>query len=225
VPALPLAAFILVQLGCLAVCFQGVPLAATVSDGEWLTLDVLLAGQVGGGAVLAAGLARTWASAAVAAATVWPALLLAAAVQAEPINNALTAAAGVTLWIGALAGWCGAVRSDAGRRTVAVAASIWSIGGAVLAYLAIEFVGDASVPPAAPFPLTHTPMLAAWHLGAGGDESAWWRLLHVGIALGLSVAVLAIRCYLGRRYRSGAPQKVGLDEVPPVPTKGSFRSL
>lgn len=193
VPALAL--WLALQLGCLALAFLHVPLAATYPPGERLAAEMLLAAQIVSAALLAPVLVRTPATALVAAAAVWPALLLVGAVVALPAVATAAAGGVVTAWIAMLWAWITAFRSASARGVITAAASALSGGGAVLAYLVAEFgthraEGEST---GTEWP-GWTPVLLAWRI-AGGDQSAWRDATYLAVLIvsGLFLASLRRR--------------------------------
>jgi hypothetical protein len=185
-----LALWLMIQLCCLAVALLHIPLAASYPPGERLAIEVLLAGQIGSAAILAPMLCRTAVTALLAAASVWPALLLAGAVEVRPLSPTILAAAAVTLWIAMLWAWSTAFAARAGGTITASVATLLAVGGPILTYLRAEFGADTALDTStADGSLVATPMMLAWRLAE--RASVGWNVLLLWLAF--LVAGLAMR--------------------------------
>ena len=196
-------AWSVLQVAALTVGLLQVPLAAKSPPGTSLALDILIAGQVGGAALLAPLLFRTPATALVVLASAWPALLLAGGLGAGPVGGPARGGLAVSAWIVTLYLWSSSFRAEAPRQAVTAAAALLAIGGALLGYLAAEFSPAAGPENALPGSLRATPLLLAWDFGH--DASNVW-----GNAIPLGILLLAGSCLrlAGRRWahRSSASQ-------------------
>jgi hypothetical protein len=204
-----------IQVGCLAVAFLHVPLAAVYPPGERLAVEMLAAVQIGSAALLASALARSAATAAVAAASAWPALLLAGALQVRSLAGGIGAAAVVTAWIVALTVWVSAFRSPAARAVVAASGVLLGVGGSLAAYLVAEF-GSPFEPQAVtsatsdwPGALSMTPTALAWR-AAEGDRIGAWNALPMA---GLLVSGLVFWAWRRHRRRHSVPLRDGAEDL------------
>jgi hypothetical protein len=162
-----LAFWLAIQVGCMALALLHVPLAAEYTITERLMPEVLLVGQIASAAILAPLLCRSLGSLLVAAATVWPALLLSGSLAMRPMSSSLLAATGVTVWLLILWPWCSASVNVSIRSIVSAAATILAVGAPLAVYLQKEFGNLESEA----IWFHATPLAAVWTLAQGGPLS------------------------------------------------------
>ena len=192
------AAWAAVQVGALAVALAQVPLAAKYPAGSSLTPEVLLAAQVGGGALLCPMLFRTPATALVVLASAWPTLLLAGGVAARPLGETAVGGLAVSAWLATLFVWIAALPTRGHRQTVAAAGTLLAVGGALLAYLATEFSAPSDPADSLPLFLRATPLLLSWAVGHSSGRM-WGDALPLAGLLLAGAALWRVRTVYDRR--------------------------
>lgn len=188
--SLPIILWIVPQLAALALSAGQVPLSAGfVRPAERAALHVMLAAQVTTAALLFPILLRSIGSAACVIALGWAYVLLAAFLATAPTASMLMGGLHVSLWLAALAPWASVALGPAGRAAACAAATLLTLGAAVLCYIRMEYQPGASVEW-----LRYTPLLAA--LAQAADDTPRWAALLPSIViglLGLGIAMAAAR--------------------------------
>ena len=142
----PLLLWLVVQLVALLVPAVRVPLAAKYPDPEELqALRVMVAVQVAAGSLLFPVLMANRGTAAAVVATAWPFQMLATALSATPLQQAMAPALYVTAWLASLVLWRASLPLAQGWAWGVAVASVLTVGGAALWYLRVEFVPGGDV--------------------------------------------------------------------------------
>ncbi len=145
-----------IQLLALLLPALRVPLAAKYpAPAELNAVAVVLAAQVGAGALLFPTLMPEWRTAAAVIAIVLPFQTLAALLAAVPPSHVVEPGAYVVTWLASLALWRAALRLTAARLWLVAVASAVSVGGATLWYLRSDFVSEDGADPHLFGPLTN----------------------------------------------------------------------
>jgi hypothetical protein len=106
---------------------------------ERQALDELLVAQVILAAAFSSFLFRTWTTTLMLVAATWPLQQLAGMLSAYPPSRVIEGSAYATLWMLVVAGWQWVAGGTKWKNVVAAAASLFTVGGAILAYLHAEF--------------------------------------------------------------------------------------
>ncbi len=138
--AAPLAMWIAVQLGALALGAWQAPLARLFTQpAQRAALDEMAVIQIAVASVaftmLTADLFTTLATIAIA----WPMLQLAGFIAAAPAGAVIAAGLYISAWIVGLGLMARAAKTEAARMTLVAILAAWSLGGAAFWYLQLEF--------------------------------------------------------------------------------------
>lgn len=188
----PVTAFILVQLGALALAVLRVPLMAKYPvASERLAAYFVLAAQVAAISAMFPLLARNWRTAVAVGAAGAPLLVLGCALSSIPPAHGLAAGLFVAAW---LAGLTLVAHALCGRRTLLLISAAMAGGvlaGPFLWYLALDF-HPASVPGRWPDPAGFGPIPSVLEVAATGWRYGphWWWAIG---ALLLGAAMITIR--------------------------------
>jgi hypothetical protein len=134
--------WILIQIAALAVSAFRLPLAPEMGGAsERFALAVMLVTQIGAASLFSAALLRDFRGAIVAIVTAWPFALLAAVLADAGLRQFAVAETYAMVWIASLSAWNWALPRF--KSQISSAATLISLGGAVLWYLHAEFVADS----------------------------------------------------------------------------------
>jgi hypothetical protein len=137
------------QLGALGMGAGRVPLSGRFPQpAEGAATVEMLAVQIIASSLLFPGLFKNFSRWALAAASAWPMLRLAALLGGEDVVRVYAAAGYVTVWLATLAVWRWALGTERNQMIGVAAAALWAIGGPVLLYLHGEYGGSNEVWPA-----------------------------------------------------------------------------
>ena len=149
---IPLAAWLLVQIGANSLVALRIPLwPHAPAAGEFLAMDVLLIVQILFAALLSSRLCQDWRTTVMAIAAAGPFAIFAGSLAAASSSTILHAAMYVGGWIVVLRIWNLPFPSKRGRMTVSAVAATWAAAGPLLLFIGNEFG-------AAPFHSTGTQM-------------------------------------------------------------------
>jgi|GEM_PF-1321957 len=140
--------WLLSQLGALALSAGGVRFWARMPQPTTsLAVHEMLVVQVAAAALLFPLLFARRRNTLIAAASIWPMLLLAKMLGDEPTHAVAASGAFVTLWMLALAMLAQIPRSDRARRVAATINLLWTFGGPLLIYLHAEYGSGQAIYP------------------------------------------------------------------------------
>ncbi len=141
--------WLLPQLIGLSLAAARVPLWARVPPpGEQFALDFILAIQTAAAAFLLPLLSH-WRTAVCVIVSGWPLAVVAAGLSASEPRAIVVAEIHVGFWIAAVAAWSFILRTERQRAFACAIAVFWTLGGAMLFYLRLEFAPDGGTLPLA----------------------------------------------------------------------------
>lgn len=164
--ALPLLLWTAIQAVPLSLAVFRIPLSGNYpAASERLAIDLLLAVQIGGSAILFPWLLRNARLAIAVIAAAWPPLAAAAALLSSvEFRPALQVGGFVSLWLAGLAFWNRALPWGRARSWAIGIFGLWAIGGVLLVYLRAEFASVAGQPSPSMSLLLSGPIAMAWEL-------------------------------------------------------------